>query len=209
MKVKLTNLEAVIFDLGGVILNIDYQKTAESFKKLGIDNFDAMYSQAKQSKLFDLLETGKIEDQAFRNEVRRLSGLQLSDKAINDAWNAMLLDLPKHRIEVLEKVKEKCNTFLLSNTNAIHYQAYINQMIQQFGYNVLHEKIGKCYFSHEIQLRKPNRNIFEFVIQENNLNPEKTLFIDDTFQHIEGAKKCNLQTLHLQQGMDIQSIFEF
>jgi glucose-1-phosphatase len=122
-------IKNIIFDLGGVILNIDYNRTANAFRQLGCENFDELYSQQKQSGLFDEFETGKISPQAFINELLRVLPKGISAKQVIDAWNAMLIDLPKVRLEKLLEHKQNYRTFLLSNTNAIHEEAFTRLII--------------------------------------------------------------------------------
>ncbi len=191
------NIENIIFDLGGVILNVDYHLSINEFKTLGINNFDTFFNQAKQNKLFDLLDKGEISPQKFRDTIRDYANIELSDQQIDDAWNAMLLDLPKERINLLHKVKQNYRTFLLSNTNAIHYPEYMEYMKSQFGIANLSELFEKEYLSHEIGKRKPDEEAFNHIVEEKKLDPAKTLFIDDTGQHIEGARKAGLNAYWL------------
>lgn len=197
-----------IFDLGGVILNINYEKTITAFKELGITDFENFFTQAAQTKLFDRFDTGDISPDEFRQQLRNISGIHLTDQQIDHAWNAMLLDLPPNRIKLLEEVRKNYRTFLLSNTNAIHYPVYMNYMKQHHDINDLSTLFEKQYLSFQLGMRKPNRNIFERVIQENNLSPEKTLFIDDSKQHVHGARQTGLQALWLNiEKNSIASLF--
>jgi len=207
MKLDVSSFDAVIFDLGGVILNIDYQLTVDAFKALGVPNFDEMYTQAQQSELFDLLETGKISPDAFRTGMRNFLPEGVSDAQIDTAWNALLLDLPKERLEVLRKVQSLKRTFLLSNTNAIHYQQYCADLNRVFGFSSLANFFEKDYYSFEMGQRKPDVAIFETVIREQGLVPSKTLFIDDSIQHIHGARKAGLIAHHLTGGATIVDLF--
>ncbi|MFD1551722.1 HAD family phosphatase [Putridiphycobacter roseus] len=201
------NYDAIIFDLGGVILNIDYQKTTQAFKGLGVKNFDKLYSQSQQNGTFDKLETGKMGAEEFYKTLNKETGLELKHSEIETAWNAMLLDLPSHRIELLKKISKEIPIFLLSNTNEIHLKAFRKMIKDSFGEeHLLESTFSKTYYSHLIQARKPNRAAFDIIIHEQGLNPSKTLFIDDSLQHIEGAEKIGLQTVHLV-GKDISEIF--
>jgi len=203
-------IKNIIFDLGGVILNINYNKTSEAFKELGLNNFDELYSQAQQSHLFDHLERGLISNKSFRDEIRRLSQLNLSDVQIDKAWNAMLLDLPKERIDILLEAKKNYRTFLLSNTNDIHLKAYTENLYNQHSIKSLSELFEEEFFSHKIQLRKPDVEAFRYVIEKMELIPEETLFIDDSAQHLVGAKKAGLNTyfMDVKNGMMLCSLFE-
>lgn len=197
----------IIFDLGGVILNIDYQLTVDAFRKIGLSQFDAIYSQLAQSNLFDDFEMGKISPEKFRDQIRKKITHPLTDTEIDTAWNAMLLDLPKERIKLLEKLKQSHRIFLLSNTNAIHEKAYTADMIKQYGSNVLENHFEKVYLSHHVGMRKPQKEIFQFVVNENNLQPEETLFIDDSPQYIKGAKDAGLDAILLEKHISLLDLF--
>ncbi len=203
-------IKNIIFDLGGVVLNIDYNLTAQEFKKLGLQNFDSFYSQAKQSHVFDLFEKGLISAEKFREMFRTTTGIIFCDMELDRAWNAMLLDLPKERVDLLLKVKQNYNTYLLSNTNIIHYEAYTNQLQQSFGIPNLGVLFHKEFYSHEIHFRKPERECFQFVLDDQNIIAEETLFIDDSIQHIEGAKDLNINTFYMDktQNRSILKLFD-
>ncbi len=202
-------IKNIIFDLGGVIINIDYHLTINAFKALGLQNFDTIFNQAKQIGVFDLLDKGLISPQEFRNEVRRITSSNLTDEQIDKAWNAMLLDFPPSRLELLGRVKSGYKTFLLSNTNAIHFEAYNQILHRTFGVENLSVFFDREYYSHLIHMRKPDADAFELILNENNLKPEETLFIDDTLQHVEGAKKLGILAHHLNipNGDCIEMLF--
>ncbi|TAH41196.1 MAG: HAD family phosphatase [Bacteroidetes bacterium] len=191
-------IRSIIFDLGGVLFDINYQNIIDSFKKLGLGDFDAKYTQLKQDHLFDELETGNISASEFRNRIREIAGKDLNDDEINNAWNSILIGFPKKNIDLLVGLKDSYRIFLLSNTNEIHEKAYKAMLRNQYGNEVLDELFEKIYLSHRVHLRKPNKEIFQLVIDENNLNVEETLFIDDSPQHIEGAKQVGLQAILLK-----------
>ncbi|HRE75764.1 MAG TPA: HAD family phosphatase [Flavobacteriales bacterium] len=192
-------IDAIILDLGGVLLNIDYQKPIDAFKALGVE---VLYSQKDQGKLFDDLETGKISSADFRNEVRKLSSDALSDQQIDKAWNSILLDLPENRVELLYKLKQKFPLYLLSNTNEIHAQSFEEEIIREYGHNVFEEVFSGIYYSHRIQKRKPNAEAFLHVLKENGLHEATTLFIDDSPQHIVGAKNLGIQAYQLNGELE-------
>jgi len=206
--VDISNINNIIFDLGGVILNIDYNKTAKAFKSLGIKNHNEMYTQFNQISLFDDLEVGKITPAFFRTKIKELCKINISDIEIDNAWNAMLLDFPKKRLDLLNELKNKYRLFLLSNTNEIHLIDYQKQLQKKFNLNSLEKFFEKEYYSHVVGLRKPNKEIFEMVLNENKLIASETLFIDDSIQHIEGAKLVGINTYHLTKGESITDIFK-
>lgn len=199
----------IIFDLGGVLLNLDTQATIEAFRNLGIHQFDNFFTLARQDHLFDKLDKGEYTPEEFYQEIRRISGLELEEHKIDQAWNAMLLDLPSERIKLLEQARNHYNTYLLSNTNSIHYPAYTRYLKEAHGYESLAGLFNNHYLSHEIGMRKPDVEIFSFVIKENGLNPAETLFIDDSPQHVEGSRKAGLWGYWLDlQKEKITDLFE-
>ncbi len=202
-------IKNIIFDLGGVIMNISYQKTLNEFKKIGITNIEELYTQAAQVELFDKFDKGLISPQEFRDEIRKRTSARLSDQIIDNAWNAMFLDLPKVRLDLLQRVKNHYNTFLLSNTNAIHID-YFNQLLnREFGLKDFSIFFHKIFYSYEIKMRKPDPDPFMLIVNENGLKPEETLFIDDSVQHIEGARQLGLMAhlLNVKEGDSIETLF--
>ena len=208
MEIDLKKYRNIIFDLGGVILNIDYNLTVDAFKKLGLSDFSKFYSQANQSNLFDNYEIGKISSEKFIEELQHVVGKNISKQSIMEAWNSMLLDLPKERIELLTSLKTKYKTYLLSNTNEIHKIAYCNYLKNTYQFNDFSTFFEKQYLSFEIGMRKPNKEIFEFVINENHLKKEETLFIDDSIQHIIGARETGIDAFHISSGLTILDLFK-
>ena len=203
MALDISNTKNIIFDLGGVILNIDYHKTIDAFTALGIADFDAMYSQAAQSNLFDDLETGRSTPQQFRDGLKQYLPAGTTDAQIDAAWNALLEDLPAERLRLLEACKQRYNTYLLSNTNSIHYVQYIQDLEAAHGLSDMDGLFHKVYLSHEVHMRKPDVEIFEHVLKDQGLNAAETLFIDDSVQHIEGARSVGIQAYHLTGGETI------
>ena len=202
----LKDVQNIIFDLGGVILNIDYQLSSQAFQKLGMQDFDNFYSQTKQTSIFDDFEIGKINATEFRERIKMHLPHQVSDQQINDAWNAMLLNLPQKRLEFLAHLKKSKRLFLLSNTNEIHIQQYEHYLNSSYGFANLAHLFEKEYYSYKIGKRKPDDAVFKQLIDEQKLNPSATLFVDDSRQHIEGASKTGLKTLWLAPGKDITQV---
>ena len=198
--------DAIIFDLGGVIINLDYQRTTKAFEELGMTNFQEVYSQVAQTDLFNQFETGMISSQHFINKLLPYLPTGTSANRVVNAWNAMILDVPKEKTRLLSFLKNTTRTFLLSNTNEIHMQKVRREWskVSEFPMENYFEKI---YLSHELKMRKPNSDIFLHVCNENTLDPSKTLFIDDTLQHIEGAQKIGLQTIHLTDPNALYALF--
>jgi putative hydrolase of the HAD superfamily len=194
----------IIFDLGGVLLNIDYHKTTAAFQALGVPNFDALYSQREQIDLFDALETGKIEAATFYDELNQLMQTNFTHEQLATAWNAMLLDWPLRRLQILQQLQNQFDLFLLSNTNSIHEAAFTQSLQQTHGIPSIALYFDKAYFSHRLGLRKPDSKAFQYILDTHGLSPAATLFIDDSVQHIEAAQSLGIQTIHLSNGMTIE-----
>lgn len=206
---NLDQFDAIIFDFGGVIINIDYHATLRSFEQLGLGDFQTIFSKAAQSDLIDNFEKGLISEDAFFETVQSYIPSLPSLLNIKSAWNSMLLDIPAERIQLLKKVRSQVPTYLLSNTNHTHIEAINEYLRRTYQYDSVHSWFNKVYFSYEIHQRKPDVEIFETVIKENGLNPARTLFIDDSHQHIAGARPTGLQVHHLQDDEDILRLFNF
>jgi putative hydrolase of the HAD superfamily len=200
-------IKNLILDLGGVILNVDYNKIVEKFLSYGITDFENIYSQAAQSEIIDRFEEGTISLAEFRDGIRKQIKTNLTDKQIDDAWMAMILDLPKENIELLGLLKLKYKLFLFSNTNELHIEFLKKDFEQQCGFDVFKCCFNKAYFSNEIHLKKPDVKSFQYIIKDAGLNPSETLFIDDSPQHLEGAKQAGLQTYWLTNGEKLTDLF--
>ena len=196
----------IIFDLGGVILNIDYNLTRKAFEHLGVTHFDEMYSQASADKLFQKLETGAISNEDFFIELNNCTGLVLSPAEIATAWNAMLLDFRKNSLHLLENIKNKYKLFLFSNTNFIHLEAFHTLYHQEERMQPFNDYFTKAYYSCEMGARKPDEDSFLQIINQENILPEKTLFIDDSIQNVEAAKALGFQTIHLVKGLYLEDL---
>lgn len=206
MQINEIELDAIVFDLGGVILNIDYQLTIKAFEALGFASFHEQYSKKQQSGLFDELEKGLISQAEFVAEIKK-DLPTASDQEIIDAWNALILDFPVDRLNLLANLKSEVDIYLLSNTNEIHLRAFNQILKDEFGLDSLESEFNKLYLSHEIHARKPDAEAFEIILKENNLLPNRVLFIDDSPQHIEAAKKLGLHTIHIDGSNSIEELF--
>ena len=201
------HIDAIIFDLGGVILNIDYQLPIKAFQKLGINDFASHFSQASQSGLLDDYETGTISSEDFIQELRRYVKPETTDKQIIDDWTSILLDLPEERLFILEKAAENHRIFLLSNTNDIHIQEFNSYLLDEHNLPSIEPFFEQLYLSYEVGLRKPDKRIFEYVLQDAGLEPSSTLFIDDSIQHIQAASELGIVT-HLLKGQDLAELLD-
>jgi len=199
-------IENIIFDFGGVVLDIDPQLTINEFVKLGFSNLEKTTSD-EFTQLIRKFERGIFTPEVFRNKMKKFLGIKIPDQQFDDAWNALLFDIPSERIEIIEQVKENYQILLLSNSNEIHYDLYVRDLQLRFGYREFADLFHEAYFSFDLHLSKPDIEIYEFIINQNDLKPKKTLFIDDREDNIEAAKKAGLQTYLLQKPERVRDIF--
>jgi len=197
-------IKNIIFDLGGVILDIDYNKTKQAFIDLGVSNFDDYYQQSFSNPLFTQLEKGLITPVAFYDGLRDATGVNLTDPEIYNAWNAMLGSFRQQSIDLLNQLKNRYRIFLLSNTNAIHHRAFGKIYAGQFGNGDFDSHFEKAYYSHTMHERKPEAASYKYVLHEQNLVAEETLFIDDTYKNIDGAQVVGLQTLFIEHHKPVE-----
>lgn len=203
----MSSIKNIIFDLGGVFIKINYLKTSNAFKELGITQFDDYFTQTFSNNLFTQLEEGKISDEAFYNGFRTLAQTNLSNQQIEKAWNAMLESFWQERLDWLEKIAQHYYCYLFSNTNSIHYNAFMkNYAIENAERKPLNDYFIKAFYSQQIGYRKPHVEAYKFVLQKANINASETLFIDDTLKNIEGAKQAGLRTFHLTNQVDLTQL---
>lgn len=197
----------IIFDLGNVLLPIDETRPVKAFKKLGLKDFDKMYTLAAQNALFDDLEKGHISPGQFRENLRTLSGLDMTDAEIDEAWNSIILDFRPETMKMLEQLAAKTRLFLLSNTNAIHFAYYDSQVRKRFHRDGLNAYFEKVFYSHETGFRKPEAGIFHIVLERTGLKAEDCLFVDDNPKNIEVASSLGFGTLFHPPRKKIENLF--
>jgi putative hydrolase of the HAD superfamily len=198
-------VKTLILDLGGVLFDIDYHRTQDAFRSIGFTDVEKRYSQLQQTTIFDDLETGKTTPEEFCNQLRSATGIEATNEAIFEAWNAMLLQIPQQSIDFVKSLKGQYDLYLLSNTNEIHLGAIRNHFPSYKGLEGLFDKV---YYSCRIGMRKPNADIFEFVLNDVGVKAEEAIFIDDSPQHVEGAKSVGIHAFHLKVGEQrVQDLF--
>ncbi len=196
-------IKTIIFDFGNVFINLNIEDAyKKAFKTFKINNFSN-----ELLEFFDQFEKGLIETSAFIKSITNKYP-DVSENEFIDLWNFMLKDFPKYRLDFLLNLKQSSNykLILLSNTNDLHIN-YIKKNVPF--YETFKNCFDEFYLSHEIHLVKPNNNIFEFVLNNNNLKPEECLFIDDNADNIDTANKMNINTWHIDpKTEDVINLFE-
>ncbi len=203
-----TKIKNIIFDLGGVILDIDENVVYKELEKMGIEISELAHSK-EFMEILSKFDTGIYTAATFRKKTKQFIGQEkITDQKFDSIWNAMLLDIPRERIEAIEKVKKHYKIFLMSNTNVIHYDLYVRDLQLRFGYNEFDELFNKSYFSFAEHLEKPDPRFFELILDHEHLLPEETLFIDDTAENIEAAKSLGINTYHISREELVRNLFE-
>jgi putative hydrolase of the HAD superfamily len=198
-------VKALLFDLGGVIVDLDYKKTANAFENIGLQNAEKAYSQFNQTDLFNLFETGHISSEEFLAEIQNEITNQVNLSEITKAWNSMIIGFQHSKLEKIKKLSEQVPCYLLSNTNEIHLN-YIEHLLQEMGFKHFLNIFESCYFSHQIGKRKPHKETFEWVLNQMNYDAQDVLFIEDSPQHIEGAKSAKLNTFYFKKDSSLSDI---
>jgi putative hydrolase of the HAD superfamily len=204
------HIKNVIFDFGAVILDIDGTRTSSAFRDLGVHQFESFQQflvSHDQQELFHQIETGDLTPAEFRNGIRKWSDSHLSDSQIDAAWNAMLVGYRVERLDLLIRLKKRYRTFLLSNTNSIHWDCF-SRMLHPLGYEGLHVFFEKDYYSHLLHMRKPDAAIYHHVLSDAGLDPRETLFLDDNLMNLEGARAVGITSIQVTEANDIIAIFQ-
>lgn len=188
----------IIFDLGGVLLNLDQERTLRRFRKLGLDLDEINI----QSPVFKDFETGKMREEEFIHFLKSELKGTANDEDVLDAWNAMLLDMPKERVDLVYALQAKFNIYLFSNTNTLHMKEIFRYTDEQLGPGRFSGMFKKMYLSYELGMRKPSPDAFHKVMQDANLKGFETVFIDDSKINLKGAQEAGLHTIYAAQPFD-------
>ena len=201
----MTAIKNILFDLGNVLLDLHLDKTEETFRDLLQEEFETAYLKYEADRLFERLEVGKMSPFEFIRGIASATAIPVSDDDVIDGWNALLGDLPLARIELLRQLSQNYHIYLLSNTNAIHMM-WLNDYLQDNYQMSIQDFTGlfhKHYFSFQIQLRKPQAEIFEYVARDAGILPAETLFVDDRADNIATARQLGFQTYQHNPQVDI------
>lgn len=207
MKIDLSNIKNIIFDLGRVIVDIHFDRTVPAFQKLGLGDDDMDYRKVAETPLFRDFEVGKSTPAEFRSGIRNfLNNPKLTDKQIDDAWYAMIGEVSSGRIETLKKLNKNYKVYLYSNTNQIHIERFHADFKEKHGID-FPSLFVKDFYSHEIRDRKPEISSYKKVIEQAGIKPEESIFIDDLEANCIAAEKAGLKSFCLKEGSEISELF--
>ena len=207
MKPDLTNIHNIIFDLGKVLLNLDFDASIKAFRELGSKGEVLDHKNAYADPVFYQLEVGEVTPAQFKKRLRKiLDKPNVTDRQIAAAWCAMIGTIPKERVNKLLELKKKYKLFLYSNTNKIHIDKLLREFREEHGIE-FGSLFHSTFYSHEIHDRKPEKSAYEKVIEMAGVKAHETLFVDDLEKNIIGAKMAGLKTLWLEEGMEMADLF--
>jgi len=199
------NIRNLLFDLGGVILDIDVNATKKLFYELGLPSMFLQYPENMVTDVFYKYETGKLDTAGFMDEVRMISGLDLSDDEISRAWTAMLVGIPKERVVLLDKLKERYSLFMLSNTSPLHVPVFEQMYLDGAGVS-MHAVFTRIYYSFEIGYHKPDIEAWEYVIRDSGIEPGETLFLDDNIHNIKVSQELGFRAIHIHERTSLMNL---
>lgn len=187
------NIKNIILDYGNVVFSIDFTRAQQAFTALGVPDVEHFYGHLAQDEVFDAFDRGDITAGEFRDRIREVSNrLDLTDRQIDDAWNALMIRVREGHHELLKGLHGRYRLFLLSNNNEIHYQWIVDHLREVYGLDGYADFFEKDYYSHLMGMRKPEPAIFQYVLDTHGLVPEETLFVDDSPQHIKAALQLGI-----------------
>jgi FMN phosphatase YigB (HAD superfamily) len=200
-----SNFKNILFDLGGVILDINITATLKRFYELGFPAELMQYPESMQTDIFFKYQTGKLDTVQFRNEIRKAARVDMSDQVFDEAWNAMLVGIPRERTRLLKVLSDHYRLFLLSNTSELHVKVFEKMYLDMAGES-MQDVFDKIYYSHEIGWHKPDREAWEFVIKDAWIKPEETLFLDDSIHNIKAAQELGFQSIHIHERTTLMNL---
>ena len=200
-------IKNIVFDLGGVLVDLDFKAAINGLQKAGFANVKEQLQAFDRDGIFQQIELGEMTAEEFRTAIRENSSVELTDEEVDALWNAMLLEVPREKLELILHLRGKYMVYLLSNTNSIHWDYVCKNAFNYRGFRV-NDYFEETFLSYEMHLAKPDKAIFEKVLQDANLLPEETLFIDDSEANCKAAEEVGIHAHHYHIGDDLSKLFE-
>ena len=201
------NIKNIVFDLGGVLIDLDFKSAINGLQKAGFTNVKEQLQAFDREGIFQKFELGEISADEFRASIRENSNVSLTDEEVDSLWNLMLLEIPREKLELILDLRGKYMVYLLSNTNSIHWDYVCKNAFNYRGFRVS-DYFEKTFLSFEMHLAKPDKAIFEKMLEDANLLAEETLFIDDLEANCKAAEEVGIHAHHYHIGDDLSKIFE-
>jgi len=187
-------IKNIVFDLGGVIIDLDRDQAVRRFEQIGVDDAEQLIDAYEQKGIFLQLEDGSINTEKFCQKLREHTGKNLSFEDITHAWMGFVVDVPQYKLDYILKLRDKYKVYLLSNTNPIIQLQWAQTNRFTSAGRPLNDYFDKLYTSYEVGVTKPDRRIFDYMVQDSGMIPAETLFVDDGKSNIEVGKEFGFQT---------------
>lgn len=200
---QFSNISTIIFDFGGVLINLDLPQCILNFKQLGVRNIDKHLSNFGQKDFFLAFEKGYIGTEEFRQEIRKFANLPLKDSQIDEAWCSFLCDIPEKKLNILTELKKKFRLVMLSNTNPLHINVSAASEFAKRG-KTISDFFDATYYSYEMKMAKPDAEIFIKLLEDEQVEPNQCLFLDDGLKNIEQATRLGIQAYHVKENEDLE-----
>jgi putative hydrolase of the HAD superfamily len=205
--IQASKIKNIIFDLGGVLLNINPLLSLLELEKLsGISQGELILKLASE-QIFEKFDTGRLNPAQFRSDLCKILNHNASDSEIDRIWNKLILDIPPQRVKLLQELKNNYKVFMLSNTNSIHFEHYTREFLEIYGFTLV-DLFEQVFVSHEIGIHKPDAGIYTYVLEHANLDARETVFFDDSLANIEAAERLGIRGIQITDGRDVTSFFE-
>lgn len=203
---KKQGIKNLIFDFGGVLIELDRQRCIRNFEQLGIQHTEHLLDLYRQADFFQAHETGRISNEEFRENLRSKADRALTDAQIDEAWNSFLGTIPTYKLDALLQLRQHYMVYLLSNTNELHWQWACKHAFPHKGFRV-EDYFEQIFLSYEMGVSKPDTRIFQQVIDETGINPTETLFFDDSAANCQAAEKLGIRTHLTRPNEDWRELF--
>ena len=201
------NIKNIVFDLGGVLVDLNFKAAINGLQKAGFANVKEQLQSFDREGIFQEFELGEMTADEFRTAIRENSTVTLTDEEVDNLWNLMLLEIPREKLELILELRSKYMVYLLSNTNSIHWDYVCKNAFNYRGFRV-NDYFEETFLSYEMHLAKPDKAIYEKVLQDANLLAEETLFIDDSEANCKAAEEVGIHAHHYHIGDDLSKVFE-
>lgn len=198
----------IIFDLGGVILDIDLQRAKHAFARAAGKDLESKFAEFWNSGVLKEYETGKVTSAQFRETIKNHTSIQLSESEFDKCWNEILIQIPINRVNALKTLAKRHDLHLLSNTNEIHINWVDAYVAKNFGLKLISDLFRETFYSYKLGLRKPDKEIYSHVVKKLEARPTDCIFIDDYEPNVKGAKALGLDAHQLKAGVEFMDLLK-
>jgi glucose-1-phosphatase len=201
------NVKNVILDLGGVLLDINPQKTFSALKRILSPEESVSIQWDEIPEIVLAMETGRWKKHEFIDHLKKVCKPDVIEEEMVDAWCAMILEFPHDRVEMVKSLSEKYQVFLLSNTNILHIKYFEKEFKNRYHIS-LHQLFSKVYYSSEIGYRKPDIDSFLYVLNDAGIKAEETIMVDDREDNCIMAESIGMHSLKVPEKSGLEAVID-